>query len=90
MWREAMIIWYKRLPAIIARKKVYQNTRVEVSSRELLITGEHLIKGYLVQRVSGDAVVVKLSKVSPVTLSKEDYMKVTERLWKEEGVCELA
>ena len=90
MWREAMIIWYERLPAIIAREKVYQNTRVEVSSRDILITGEHLIKGNLVQRVSGDAVVAKLSKVSPVTMSKEDYMKEALRLWKEEGVCELA
>ena len=90
MWRETKTIWYDRLPSKITKEKVYQNTRVEVSSREFLITGEHLIKGYLVERVSGDAVVVKLSKVSPVTLSKEDYMKVAERLWKEEGVCELA
>ena len=85
-----MIIWYERLPAIIAKEKVYQNTRVEVSSRDIVITGEHLIKGNLVQRVYGDAVVAKLSKVSPVTMSKEYFMKEAERLWKEEGVCELA
>ena len=60
-----------------------------MSRREFLIIGEHFIKGYLVEEVSGDAVVVKLSKVSPVTLSKEGYMKEAERLWKEKGVCEL-
>ena len=89
VWNEANIIWYDRLLAKITKEKVYQNTRVEVSRREFLIIGEHLIKGYLVEKVSVDAAVVKLSKVSPVTLSKEDYMKEAERLWKEKGVCEL-
>ena len=60
-----------------------------MSRREFLIIGKHLIKGYLVEKVSGDAVVVKLSKVSPVTLSKEDYMKESEILWMEKEVCEL-
>ena len=60
-----------------------------MSRREFLIIGEHFIKGYLVEEVSDDAVVVRLRKVSPVRLSKEDYMREPERLWKEKGVCEL-
>ena len=60
-----------------------------MSRREFLIIGEHFIKGYLVEKVSDDAVVVKLSKVSSVTLSKEDYMREAERPWKEKGVYEL-
>ena len=64
----------------IIKERVYQNARVEVSRREFLIVGANLIKGYLVEKVSSDAVVVKLSKVSPVTLSKEDYTMETERL----------
>ena len=60
-----------------------------MSRREFLIIGKHFIKDYSVEEVSGDTVVVKLSKVSPVTLSKEDYTKEAERLWKTKGVCEL-
>ena len=47
------------------------------------------MKGHLVEKVYDDAVVVKLTKVSPVRLSKEDYMRKAERLWMEKGVCEL-
>ena len=43
-----------------------------MSRREFLIIGEDVMKGHLVEKVSDDAVVVKLTRVSPVPLSKED------------------
>ena len=89
MWNEANMVWYDRLPAKITKQKAYENTRVKVSRREFVITGEHFMKGHLVEKVSDDAVVVKLTKVSPVPLSKEDYMRKAESLWMEKGVCEL-
>ena len=60
-----------------------------MSSREFVIIGEHFIKGHLVGKVSDDAVVVKLTKVSPAPLNKEDYTRKAERLLMEKGVCEL-
>jgi hypothetical protein len=89
MWNEANMVWYDRLPAKITKQKAYENTRVKVSRREFVIIGEHFMKGHLVEKVYDDAVVVKLTKVSPVRLSKEDYMRKAERLWMEKGVCEL-
>ena len=89
MWNEANMVWYDRLPAKITKQKAYENTRVKVSRREFVIIGEHFINGYLVEKVSDDAVVAKLTKVSPVPLSKEDYMRKAESLWMEKGVCEL-
>ena len=80
MWNEANMVWYDRLPAKITKQKAYENTRVKVSRRAFVIIGEHYMKGYLVEKVSDDAVVVKLTKVSPVPLSKEDYMRKAERL----------
>ena len=40
-------------------------------------------KGFLVEKVSGDAVVIKLGKMSPVTLSKKTLHEGAGRLWKE-------
>ena len=87
MWKEGKIVWYDRMPAKINKEKVFQNTRVKVTRREFSI-GEKLIKGYLVEKVSGDAVAVELGKAVSAAMSKEEYMKEAERLWSEKMVCD--
>ena len=72
----------------INKEKVFQNKRVLVTRRELSVGG-HLITGYLVEEVPGDAVAVELGEVASAALSKEEYMKEAERLWNEKRVCEL-
>lgn len=88
LWNGGSMIWYDRMPANINKNKIYQNTKVRVTRREFSI-GENLIKGYLVEKVPGNAVAVELGKVASVTTSKEDYMKEAERLWDERGVSGL-
>ena len=88
MWNEGKIVWYNRMPAKINKLKIFQQTKVTVSRREFSI-GPNFIKGYLVEKVSGDAAVaMELRNVASAALSKEEFMREAERLWNEKGVCD--
>ena len=90
MWKEGKIVWYDRMPAKINKTKTYDNANVTVTRREIPI-GQHVIKGHLVEKVSGDAAVaMDLRSVASASasMSKEEFMKEAERFWNERRVCE--